>query len=153
MSQAWKGIRKRDKEVWTLHNIQDFWCGCQQMHRWTVAVLLHMHSGFLTLRLEQTIVMSLYDVTRISHATVAGNYKKQSMTEPQGCWYCCLGVLTQAFRSFNKPQTLYFGCLSASRVGSITGMHSVICLSICMHPDLFGGLLSYCDFICLMATG
>ena len=54
---------------------------------------------------------------------------------------------------FNKPQTLYFGYLGASQVGSITGMHSVTCLSICMCPDLFGGHLSYCDFICLTATG
>ena len=75
------------------------------------------------------------------------------MTKPQGCCYCHLGVLKQAFRSFNKPQTLYFGCLSVPRVGSITGMHSVVCLSICMCPDLLGGLLSYCDFIYLMATG
>ena len=48
------------------------------MHRQTVAVLLCMHSGFPTLRLEQTIVTSLYDVTRISHATVGGNYKRRT---------------------------------------------------------------------------
>ena len=36
---------------------------------------------------------------------------------------------------FSKPQTLYFSCLSAPRVGSI-----VVCFSISMHPDLFGGL-------------
>ena len=65
---------------------------------------------------------------------------KGEHTEPWGCCYCHLGVLTQAFGSFNKPQTLYFGCLGASQVGSITRMHSVICLSISMHPDLFGGL-------------
>ena len=75
------------------------------------------------------------------------------MTEPQSCCYCHLGVLTQAFGSINKQQTLYFGCLGASQVGSITRMHSVTYLSICMCPDLFGGLLSYCDFICLKATG
>ena len=40
-----------------------------------MAVLLHMHSGFPALRLEQMIVMSLYDVTRISHATVGGTIK------------------------------------------------------------------------------
>ena len=62
----------------------------------------------------------------------------ESMTKPQGCCYCHLGVLTQAFQSFNKPQTLYFGYLGAPQVGSITGMHSVTCLSICIHPDLLG---------------
>ena len=113
----------------------------------------HMCNGFPTERLEQMIMMSYNDITRISHATVGGNYKKESMTEPWGCYYCHLGVSKQVFRSFNKPQTLYFGCLGAPRVGSITGMHSVVCLSICIHPDLFGGLLSYCDFIYLMATG
>ena len=41
---------------------------------------------------------------------------------------------------FNEPQTLYFSCLGAPPVGSITGMHSVVCFSISMHPDLFGGL-------------
>ena len=75
------------------------------------------------------------------------------MTEPQGCWYFHLGISTQVFRCLNKSQNLYFGCLGAPQLGSITGMHSVVCLSICMHPDLFEGLLSYCDFIYLMATG
>ena len=41
---------------------------------------------------------------------------------------------------FSKPQTLYFGCLSAPWVGSIARMHSVVCFAISMHPDLFGGL-------------
>ena len=41
---------------------------------------------------------------------------------------------------FSKPQTLYFGCPGAPGVGSISRMHSVVCFSISMHPDLFGGL-------------
>ena len=44
----------------------------------TMAVLLHMCSGFPTEILEQTIVTSLYDVMRVSHATVGGNYKKRA---------------------------------------------------------------------------
>ena len=106
-----KGIRKRDDKVWTLCNVWDFQCGCWQMQGQTMAVPLCMCSGFPTKRLEQMIVMSLYDVTKISHARVGGNYKREGMTEPWGCCYCHLGVLTQVFRSFNKPQTLYFGCL------------------------------------------
>ena len=147
-----KGIRKRDEEAWNLCNIHDFWCGCWQMCRWTVAVLLHMHSGFPALRLEQTIVTSLYDITRISHATVGGNYKRRAWPSLRAAvtviWvfqHKCLGLSTS-----HRPSTL--AVLVSPWVGSITGMHSVICLSICMHPDLFGGLLSYCDFICLMAT-
>ena len=73
-----KGIQKRDNEVWTLRNIWDFWCRCQWMCRQTMAVLLCMHSGFPTKRLEQTIVTSLYDVTRVSHATVGRNYKRRA---------------------------------------------------------------------------
>ena len=43
-----------------------------------MAVLLHMHSGFPAEILEQTIVTSLYDVTRVSHARVGGNYKRRA---------------------------------------------------------------------------
>ena len=48
------------------------------MCRQTMAVLLHMCSGFPTERLEQMIVMSLYYVMRVSHATVGGNYKRRA---------------------------------------------------------------------------
>ena len=72
-----KGIKKRDNEAQTLHNIWDFQYGCRQMHRQTVGVPLHMHSGFHTKQLEQMIVTSLYDVMRVSHATVGGNYKRR----------------------------------------------------------------------------
>ena len=72
-----------------------------------MVVLLHMQSGFPAKILEQTIVSSLYDITRVSRATVGGNYKRESMTEPQGCCYCHLGVLTQAFGSLatHRPST------------------------------------------------
>ena len=73
-----KGIRKREEEVWSLCNIWDLRCGWQQMCRQTVAVPLHMCSGFPTLRSEQMIVTSYNDVTRISHATVGGNYKRRA---------------------------------------------------------------------------
>ena len=43
-----------------------------------MVVMLCMHSGSPTLRSEQMIVMSLYDVTRISHATVGENYKRRA---------------------------------------------------------------------------
>ena len=48
------------------------------MCRQTVVVLLCMCSGFPTKRLEQMIVTSLYDVMRVSHATVGGNYKRRA---------------------------------------------------------------------------
>ena len=107
-----------------------------------MAVLLHMHSGFPTEILEQMIVTSLYDVTRVSHATVGGNYKRRvrpSLGDAGCCYYCHLGVLTSVW-VFTKPQTHYFGYLSAPRVGSISWMYSVVCFSISMCPDLFGGL-------------
>ena len=67
---------------------------------------------------------------------------KESVTEPWGfgcCYYCHLGVLTSIW-VFTKPQTLYFCCLGGPRVGNISRMYSVVCFSISMHPDLFGGL-------------
>ena len=51
------------------------WHGCHWVHRQTMAVL-HMHSGFPTKMVEQTIVTSLNDITRISHAIEGGNYKR-----------------------------------------------------------------------------
>ena len=76
-----------------------------------MAVLLHMCSGFPTLLVEQMIVMSLNDVTRISHAIERGNYKKGSATKliEFGCYYYCrLGVLAQALGSLRShiPSTL-----------------------------------------------
>ena len=50
------------------------------------------------------------------------------------------GCFDASIRVFNKPQTLYFGCFGAPRVGSMSRMHSVVFLSISLHPDLFGGL-------------
>ena len=76
--QAQKRVRKRYDDVWTLHNIWDIWCGCQWIHRQTMVVLLCMCSGFPTEILEQMIVTSLYDVTRVSHVTVGGNYKRRA---------------------------------------------------------------------------
>ena len=66
--------------------------------------------------------------------TIKGEYDQASglLLPSSGCSDTSVWV-------FNKPQTLYFGCLGAPQVGSIPRMHSV-CFSISMHPDLFGGL-------------
>ena len=45
------------------------------------------------------------------------------------------------FGIVNKPQTLYLGCIGAPQGGSMTRMDIATYLSICMHPDLSGGLL------------
>ena len=76
-----------------------------------MAVLPCMHSGFPAKIMEQMIVMSLYDVMRFSHVTEGGNYKRGSRTKPwefSCCYYCHLGVLTQAFGSLlsHRPSTL-----------------------------------------------
>ena len=73
-----KGIRKRDNKAQTLRNIWDFWHGHRQMCRQTMVVPLHMCSGFPAKRLEQMIMSSLYDITRVSRATVGGNYKRRA---------------------------------------------------------------------------
>ena len=108
VSQAWKGIRKRDNEVWTLCNIQGFQCGCQWMCRWTVTVLLCMHNGFPADRLEQMIMTSLYDIMRVSHAIVQGNYKREHDRASGLLCYCHLGVSTPAFGPLTSytPSTL-----------------------------------------------
>ena len=67
-----------------------------------MAVLLHMHSGFPTKMVEQTIVTSLNDVLRISHVIEGGNYKRGSATDLEEfgcCYYCCLGVSAQVLGS------------------------------------------------------
>ena len=64
-----------------------------------MAVLLHMCSGFPTEILEQTIVTSLHDVMRFSHATEGGNYKRGHNRASgllllllSGCLDKCLGL-------------------------------------------------------------
>ena len=57
------------------------------------------------------IVMSFHDVTRTSHATEGGNYKRRALSNLRAViwvfWY-------KAFGPVDEPQTLYFGCLGAS---------------------------------------
>ena len=53
---------------------------------------------------------------------------------------------------FTKPQTLYFSCLGAPWVGSISWMYSVVCFSHKHVSRPIWRTLSYCDFIYLTAT-
>ena len=60
--------------------------------------------------MEQTFVMSLNDIMRISHALEGGNYKRGSATgleEFSCCYYCHLGVSAQALGSLlsHRPST------------------------------------------------
>ena len=76
-----------------------------------MVVLLCMHSGFPTKMVEQMFVTSLNDVTRVSHALEAGNYKRGSATKLEEfgcCYYCCLGVQAQILGSLqsHRPSTL-----------------------------------------------
>ena len=76
------------------------------------------------------------------------------MTKPWGCFccccYCCLGVLTSVW-VFTKPQTLYFVCLGAPQVGSITRMQCYLFLHKHTSRPVWR-TLSYYDFIYLMVT-
>ena len=103
-------------------------------------VPMHMCSGFPTGRLEQTIMMSLYDVMRISHALKGGNYKRRAQPN-LGTVVIVIWVFQyKAFKFISKPQTLCLGCLGAPQGRSITRMDIVTYLSISMHPDFSGGL-------------
>ena len=113
-----------------------------------------MHNGFPTGKMEQTIMTSLCDIMRISHAEKGRELYKESMTEPWGCCYCHLDVFWyKAFGLVSKPQTLYLSCLGALQGGSITRMNLTTYLSICKHPDLSGGFSVSYNFSCLTTTG
>ena len=77
------------------------------MCRQTMAVLLHISSGFPTKRLEQMIVTSLYDVTRVSHATEGGTIKGEH-DQASGLLLLSSRCLTQVFGSLasHRPSTL-----------------------------------------------
>ena len=92
------------------------WHGHQWVCRQIMVVLLCMCSGFPAKMVQQMFVMSLNDVTSISHALEGGNYKRGSTTELKEfgcCYYCHLGVQAQVFWVSTKPQTLYLSCLGA----------------------------------------
>ena len=85
-----------------------------------------------------------HDITMWCHEHLScwkrGEIYKETMTEPWGCCYCCLGVFWyKSFGLVSKPQTLYLGCLGALQGGSITRMNPATYLSICRHPDLSRG--------------
>ena len=115
-----------------------------------MAVLLHMHSGFPAKTLEQTIVMSLYDVMRVSNATVGGNYKRRPRLS-LGAAITVIWVFWHKHLGLQQAQTLSFGCLSAPRVGSISRMQC--CLFFNKHVSKpIWRTMSYCDFIYLTAA-
>ena len=51
---------------------------CWQMCRQIMAFPLHMSSGFPVEKVEQTIMMSLSDITVIAHATGGGKYIRKA---------------------------------------------------------------------------
>ena len=130
MSQAWSRVWKRDDEIQNLPHFQFIWCGCWWMHRWTMAVLPHMCIGFPTLLMEQTIVTSYNDVTRISQS-IEGNIKGEC-NQARGLWLLLSlssGSFDTSVKLYTRPQTLYLSCLSAPWVGRISWMYSVVCFS------------------------
>ena len=69
-----------------------------------------------------------------------GNYKRRARPNLMAVDTVVWVFWYKAFGLVSKPQTLYLGCLSALQGGSITRMNIATYLSICMHPDLSGGL-------------
>ena len=71
---------------------------------WTPAYLQMNKDGlsahaqwFSHQKIEQTIMTSLCDVIRISHAREGREVYKESMTKPRGCCcYCHLGIPVQS---------------------------------------------------------
>ena len=69
-----------------------------------------------------------------------GTIKRRAQPNPRAVDTVVWVFWYKAFGLVSKPQTLYLGYLSALQGGSITRMHIATYLSICMHPDLSGGL-------------
>ena len=82
---------------------------------------------------------SLYDIMKVSYVIEGGNYKRRGLLNLGAAVTVIWVFWYKVFEFVNKPQTLYLGCLDAPRGGSITRMHSITYLSICMHLDLPGG--------------
>ena len=72
-----------------------------------MVVLPCMCSGFPTKIMEQTIVTSLYDVTRFSCVTEGGNYKRRAKPS--------LRLLAAAITSYLGVSTQVFGSLLSHR--------------------------------------
>ena len=84
---------------------------------------------------------SLCDVMRISRARKGWSYIRRAGPN-LGAVVTVIWVFQDKALGFvNKPQTLYLSCISSPQGGSITRMDIATYLSICMHPDLSGGLL------------
>ena len=66
-----------------------------------------------------------------------GNYKRRAWPNLMAVDTVVWVFWYKAFGLVSKPQTLYFSCLQRR---SITRMNIATYLSICMHPDLSGGL-------------
>ena len=101
--------------------------------------------------LQQTIVTSLYDVTRISHATVRGNYKRRAWSSLRAAitviwvfWHERLG-LQQA----TDPLLWLSRCpLSRKHI-----QNAQCCLFFYKHASRpIWRTLSYCDYIYLTVT-
>ena len=72
---------------------------------------LHMHSGFPAEKVEQMIMMSLDDITVITHAIGGGKYIMRASLSFR---VCHLGIWHRMVRSIVKSLTLYFGYIGAS---------------------------------------
>ena len=140
-------VKEKTKRFRCIYSNWGFWCGCWQMCRWTAVLLVHMHSGFPATRSKQMIVTLSNDVTRISHATLGGNYKRRAHQNLRAVIWV---FRYWTFGSINKPQTLYFGYLGAF-CGVEHNPNELCVLFIHMHvPRPFWRIFSQCDFSCLM---
>ena len=143
-------VKEKMERFGCIYSNQGSWCGCQQMPRWTIVLLVHMCIGFSAGRSKQMIVTSWNDITRISHAILGGNYKRRAHWNLGAVvwvfWYWTFG-------SIDKSQTLHSGYLSVSH-GSEHNQNELCVSFIHMHvPRLFGGTFSQCDLSFLTLAG
>ena len=140
VSQAWKRGWKIDNEVQSFCCSKGFWHGHQHICRQTMVVQVCMHNGFPARKWSKWpwchYVMSWGSLV----LDKVGTYIRNSQPDLGAVVTVVWVSRYKAFQFINKPQTLYLGCIGAPQGGSITRMNLATCLSICMHPDLAGGL-------------
>ena len=123
-----------------------FWQWCWQMCRWTMVSPLHMCSGFPTEKVEQMIMMSLDDVTVITHATGGGKHIRTARSSFRG-W--CLGIWHWMVRSIVKSPTLYFSYIVVCHGAGVYLGWTVYLVYSCACTQTFWEHFSQGNFSCL----
>ena len=136
MHRIW--VKERTEKFRCIYSNWGFWCGCQQMCRWTTVFPVHMHSGFPPEDQSRWLwhheMMSQWSLMLFWEGTIKGDHTQTSGLLSGLSDTKQLGLLTS-----HRPSTPAISVPLVEQ--SITRMNHVFHLSICMYPDLLGELL------------